>query len=677
MNQVITSHLNKTLRGLVVASVAVLAFIVSQISGAEEKRSPRTSAIQQPVFTDTTPFVCGDPQSSPMSIASQSHGIAELRAKHGLSGKGLNAGVWEAGSIPQQQHIELQGRILFDNTIEPETTNRVGHHATHVAGLIVASGELEKGGIGVAPEASVYAFDTYDNYNEFEMATASLKNLVVSNHSYGHEIGWLNHSEDRCPLPEACLDTNVPFTQIKPNLSDSKIRACWDEIFCLPENDASYCFLNRGCDLNPSNCDLAQAIFDVSSYAFLSYSSITGDRTDRPWDFGHYSPFDTAAIDAIALSNPEHTFVYASANQRNGVAPAQGSFYCDIGSDPVDPEFSISMPRNTKIDPRPSNVTDEYGFDSMYGTALGKNVITVGASYGDAMAKDENEKRGFVQARDFSSLGPTDDGRIKPDVVALGNAVMSLTIPETCAGPICTSDNPDLEMYVGTCQADDGSSMAAPIVSGIVLLLNELSLKLTGERLTSDLAKAALIHTALTHDSDGAPAYETGWGSVQALAAGDLIAGETGKLRRDSFSEGETNRTYKGKSDGQSAPRVTLTWLDEPGTPLSMYDNDGAQIDSEPDPDQRDPMLVTDLVLTVRSPEGHITCPWKLNPDEPTDNAIREVDKPCRNGVDNVLRVDVPDEHTIKGTWSISVECRANCSTNRQYAIAIEGLEIE
>jgi subtilisin family serine protease len=87
-----------------------------------------------------------------------------------------------------------------------------------------------------------------------------------------------------------------------------------------------------------------------------------------------------------------------------------------------------------------------------------KNILTVGAVSGILAGYAKKED---VVANSFSSWGPTDDGRIKPDIVADGVSVYST---------LATNDSS--YGYL------NGTSMAAPGASGSLLLLQELSYKL-------------------------------------------------------------------------------------------------------------------------------------------------------------------------------------------------------
>lgn len=108
----------------------------------------------------------------------------------------------------------------------------------------------------------------------------------------------------------------------------------------------------------------------------------------------------------------------------------------------------------------------------------------------------------FNVIQSFSSHGPTSDGRIKPDVTAMGRRVL-LPIPT----------NPTAY------ERQSGTSFSCPLVSGLVALLLE-SHPTWGPVQVRD----ALRETAL---NAGAPNNDIGWGLVQGLAANayDPVAG--------------------------------------------------------------------------------------------------------------------------------------------------------
>lgn len=100
------------------------------------------------------------------------------------------------------------------------------------------------------------------------------------------------------------------------------------------------------------------------------------------------------------------------------------------------------------------------GMDTLYTPCDSKNVLCVGSidstdDFTDAVLTED------VRVSYFSSLGPTFDGRIKPDVVAPGFKVVSAMAPSFGSSSSCAT----VEMF--------GTSMATPLVSGLALLARQ------------------------------------------------------------------------------------------------------------------------------------------------------------------------------------------------------------
>lgn len=133
-------------------------------------------------------------------------------------------------------------------------------------------------------------------------------------------------------------------------------------------------------------------------------------------------------------------------------------------------------------------------------------------NYVDLLASPYNEIVGkrFVT----SSLGPTRDGRMKPDVMATGSTTICTGDANFIAG--LTSPSNRVKVYITQKHIrNGGTSMSAPIVTGIAALY--LQKRPTA---TYDEIKQALICTAVSDSFTGAtPNAEYGYGKVNAFAA--------------------------------------------------------------------------------------------------------------------------------------------------------------
>ena len=146
------------------------------------------------------------------------------------------------------------------------------------------------------------------------------------------------------------------------------------------------------------------------------------------------------------------------------------------------------------------------GFDTITIKQTAKNVLTVGAVH-DLVAGYQGPTS--VVPASFSSCGPTDDGRIKPDVVANGIDIYS------CNNGSDTDYRSDWW----------GTSFSTPSVSGSLALLLQLQNNLhgTNQPLLASTLKALLIHTADEAGPADGPDYRLGWGLVNTFAAAELM----------------------------------------------------------------------------------------------------------------------------------------------------------
>jgi PKD repeat protein len=275
--------------------------------------------------------------------------------------------------------------------------------------------------------------------------------------------------------------------------------------------------------------------------------------TEEDWRFGFYSS-KSQAIDELIYSRPYYSVVWAAGNDRDD----QGD-----GTRPPDgPE------------------------DTLGPEAVAKNNITVGAVSQVLDYTGPNS----VELTTFSSWGPTDDGRIKPDLMGMGYRVFSSAI---------NSSNQDSYSNL------DGTSMAAPNITGSLFLLQQLyGQRNPGKFMLASTLKALAIHTAKEAGPAPGPDYMYGWGLLDAKASADLILNEDGssKLIRELILDQGATYQYEIVSDGITPISATIAWTDPAGNPTG----------SEVDP--TDLMLVNDLDLRIFDEDGVEFFPWTLNP---------------------------------------------------------------
>lgn len=320
-----------------------------------------------------------------------------------------------------------------------------------------------------------------------------------------------------------------------------------------------------------------------------------GDTTIDPnldRNYGRYNP-TAEDWDNIVYSNPFYTIVKSAGNDRNTQGPTSGSGehrVWDSGANAWVPSFTS----------RPANCPTGYNCISTSGNA--KNIITVGA------VNDVLNYTGpaSVNMSFFSGWGPTDDGRIKPDIVGNGVSLYS-------------ADNGGDSDY-GT---KTGTSMSGPNITGNIALLQELSNNINNSFLKASTIKALIIETAFPAGNGIEPDYEFGWGLMNSTAAADVISGSTA----DTIIEGVLNTgntaSYQIYSDGTTPLSFTIAWTDPAGTPAPF-----------PAFNDTTPILVNDLDLTVTGPGNNTFLPYILDPANPSAPATTG-----NNRRDNVEKV--------------------------------------
>ena len=268
--------------------------------------------------------------------------------------------------------------------------------------------------------------------------------------------------------------------------------------------------------------------------------------------------------------------------------------------------------------------------------ATAKNVISVG-----------NHKNRYSGSPDVmmsgSSRGPTEDGRIKPDLVAPGGYVRSCRAQEATDTGSATWSNTYYLEYTGT-------SMATPNAAGAALMIREY-LEEIAQRPSPQgaLVKALMVLGAQDMGSRDIPNDDEGWGRVnlrntlapssgQGIWVDDRsVMSGTGNSKSYSFNVTQASGLFK----------AVLTWSDERGSRFS-----NAQ-------------LVNDLDLEVTAPDGTVY----LGNDFANG---RSATGGARDDVNNLEVVLIDAAAT--GTWTVKVkDAQHSGSKTQPYAIAVLG----
>lgn len=236
------------------------------------------------------------------------------------------------------------------------------------------------------------------------------------------------------------------------------------------------------------------------------------------------------------------------------------------------------------------------GWNLLTGNANSKNVLVVGAVN---MIPNGYATPADVVMSSFSSWGPTDDGRIKPDISAAGvNIYSPIGNSPTAYGVL------------------SGTSMSGPNASGSLGLLQQLHMRLTnGMPMRSATLRGLAIHAADEAGTTPGPDYRFGWGLLNVERAANMITsvreGRQNHIMEELTLQNGQSYEFQVVASGREPLRLTIVWTDVPGPLLtSITLNDPT------------PMLINDL--DIRATDGSVMeMPWVLNPASPGAGATR------------------------------------------------------
>jgi hypothetical protein len=219
----------------------------------------------------------------------------------------------------------------------------------------------------------------------------------------------------------------------------------------------------------------------------------------------------------------------------------------------------------------------------------------------------------------FSSRGPTQDGRVKPDIVAPGTDIVSTRSRQPGAGALWGTGS---GVLAGAPSAyytfSGGTSMSTPLTAGAATLAREYLVDYVGITSPSaPLMKALLVNGAHslapgqygTNEfqeipSGPRPNQVEGWGHVN-LAHSLFPSGGLTNLfwDRHTLTTDVTNR-YPLIISGTNSLRVTLAWNDYPGSPMAEW------------------QLVNDLDLRLIAPDGEVHYPHGADEPDRLNNLL-------------------------------------------------------
>jgi len=277
------------------------------------------------------------------------------------------------------------------------------------------------------------------------------------------------------------------------------------------------------------------------------------------------------------------------------------------------------------------------GYDILTGNGNSKNNIVVAGTVQVLNYTGPNSVVIYFN----SSWGPTDDGRVKPDIAAKAMNTFSST----------TASNSSYASFTGT-------SMASPSIAGACILLQQHANDVNGDFLRSASIRGLLIHTADEAGLHPGPDYRFGWGLANAERSAEVISdnGNGHHLLELKMDEGGFFQFVGTAIPGERVV-ATICWTDKEGSVLP------GQVE-----DQDDPRLVNDLDLRVVDESNEAHLPWILDHHDFSAAATKG-----DNYRDNVEKVEIDE---ASGTYKFRVSHKGNLANSEQYfTLIVSGVE--
>ncbi|MDT0606141.1 S8 family serine peptidase [Croceitalea rosinachiae] len=350
-------------------------------------------------------------------------------------------------------------------------------------------------------------------------------------------------------------------------------------------------------------------VAEAAANGLLLSNHSYGIKTDRvpDWYFGSYIKV-SQDWDKIMYNAPYYLMVSAAGNSQNS----------------YDNE-------------RPNYGKSQDGFDLLLGFTTAKNGLVVAGA--DVKLTNNGGLKDATVSR-YSSFGPIDDGRIKPDLAGDGSLIYS------------TSSNNNSSYHSAM-----GTSMAAPGVTGSLLLLQQYHEELYSSFMKASTLKGLALHTADDVQAPG-PDYKMGWGVLNTQRAGEVLKNKeySSIVNEERLNDGDSY-SITVQANGNEPLIASISWTDIEGTYINRGDFNATTA-----------ALVNDLDIRITKNE-ETYFPWKLRAAQADAEAITG-----DNVVDPFERVDVTNAW---GEYTITVSHKGKLQHGAQaFSLIVTGAKL-
>ena len=343
------------------------------------------------------------------------------------------------------------------------------------------------------------------------------------------------------------------------------------------------------------------SIYDMLSHAEQEGSRVAVNAWGSNGNYGAYTA-DSRSLDVFVHDNPDFLPIFSA------------------GDDPAQNASKVLAP------------------------STAKNVLSIGASTTNPAGSVAN----------FSSQGPSLDGRVKPDLVAPGISLCSgrgkdASIPIGLSCGTGTHSNGE-NLYMSL----SGSSQATAVAGGSISLIREFIREEVGIATpTASLLKAASINGAIDLGTANIPNAQEGWGQISV--ANTVIPSYNGN---DLDTYHDNLRTlsagfstlYQFDINPSSGLDITLVWSDVAGSANSA---------------QNESRLVNDLDLLLTAPDGTVYKGNVIVNGYSVPNGVHD-------SINNVERINLePSSALPSGKWQVEISHTGGL--NQAYSLVLTG----
>ncbi len=274
--------------------------------------------------------------------------------------------------------------------------------------------------------------------------------------------------------------------------------------------------------------------------------------------------------------------------------------------------FAAANDGNMTCSPYPT------GYATVTGSfSTAKNALTVGALANNRQVLST-----------YTSRGPVKDGRMKPEIAAVGTGLIS-------------------GVWDNNYGSNTGTSMACPNVTGATGLLYQRYRQLHASQNPANVLIKTLLMNGASDLGTPGPDYAYGFGLLDVGRALNQL--DSNRYVSNSINTGQEQTFTITIPANTALAKIMLCWNDPAAAPLAAT------------------TLINDLDLSVVTPASATVLPWILNatPSAVTAPAIQGVDR-----VNNVEQVTL--SNPAAGTYTVKVKGFNVPEINQEYVVAYD-----